>query len=524
VPGPLLRLHELRCHFGGVRAVDGVSLDVEERSIFGLIGPNGAGKTTLVNVVTGYQRAQSGRVELGGDDLSGRPPHEVAARGVARTFQNIRLYRQLTALENVLVGMHHHRPHDTLRQLALLPSLRRDQRARVEQARELMARVGLDPAIYGDRRSTTLAYGDQRRLEIARALALAPRLLVLDEPAAGMNQAEKGRVVELLEGLHESGLTIVLIDHDMPLVMSVCRRLAVLDFGRKIAEGPPAEVSAHPDVLAAYLGVRVGGEGPEAAPGPMASSPPASPQAAPAGPVARRPLLEVADLEVAYGAVRAVRGVSLSVGEGEMVALVGANGAGKSTTLNTLAGLVRPRAGRARFDELDLTRVAPARIVAAGLVQVPEGREILARLTVRENLELGAWSRRDRRSVAADVTGFEERFPILGQRRGMAAGQLSGGEQQVLAIARALMARPRLLLLDEPSLGLAPLLAERIFELIAEIHGDGVTVLLVEQNAYRALGLADRAYVMEAGRIVISGTGEDLRRDPEVHRAYLGGS
>jgi branched-chain amino acid transport system ATP-binding protein len=551
LPVPLLRLRDLRCHFGGVRAVDGVSLDVEEGSVFGLIGPNGAGKTTLVNLFTGFLRAQAGSVHLGDADLTGRPPHAVAATGVARTFQAVRLYGGLTALENVLVGMHASRAHDTLQQLALVPALRRAQRARVDHGRALLHKVGLEPGTYADRQAATLAYGDQRRLEIARALALEPRLLVLDEPAAGMNPAEKARVRDLLEDLHQGGLTVVLIDHDMPLVMSVCDRIAVLDFGRKIAEGTPSEISSHPDVLAAYLGV-----GAEAAPAPapVQAAPAAAPAPAPAPATApapdpapdpapaptpvpapsdggaaapsatpARPLLEVSGLEVSYGAIRALTGVSFSVGEGEMVALVGANGAGKSTVLNTLSGLVRPRSGTAVCDGIDLTTASPARIVASGVVQVPEGREVLARLTVRENLELGAWTRRDRRAATADIDRFEERFPILGQRRHNPAGQLSGGEQQVLAIARALVARPRLLLLDEPSLGLAPLLVERIFETIADIHGGGVTVLLVEQNAYRALGLADRAYVMEAGRITLAGTGEALRRDPGVQRAYLGG-
>jgi len=235
------------------------------------------------------------------------------------------------------------------------------------------------------------------------------------------------------------------------------------------------------------------------------------------------PLLEVEGLEVSYGAVRALDGVSLSVAQGEIVALVGGNGAGKSTTLNTLSGLVRATRGLARFDGLDLTRAPPRRIVGHGLVHVPEGREILTRLTVRENLELAAWSRRDRAGVPADIAAIEDRFPILGERRALPAGQLSGGEQQVLAIARGLVARPRMLLLDEPSLGLAPRLVETIFEVIEEIHADGLTVLLVEQNAYRALELASRAYVLETGRITLSGPAAEVRHDPDVRRAYLGG-
>jgi branched-chain amino acid transport system ATP-binding protein len=233
-------------------------------------------------------------------------------------------------------------------------------------------------------------------------------------------------------------------------------------------------------------------------------------------------LLVVTQLAVNYGAVEAVTDVSLEVAEGEIVTLIGANGAGKSTVLNTLSGLLRPRRGHARLGAVDLTTAPPHKIVGAGLVQVPEGREILTRLTVEENLLLGGWTRPDRAEVVASVEEMMEQFPILRQRRGLAAGQLSGGEQQQLAIARALIARPRVLLLDEPSLGLAPQLAEEVFALIGSIRDRGITVLLVEQNARRALELADRAYVIESGRVVLAGTGAELRDHPLVRQAYLG--
>ncbi|AZQ71103.1 ABC transporter ATP-binding protein [Streptomyces luteoverticillatus] len=233
-------------------------------------------------------------------------------------------------------------------------------------------------------------------------------------------------------------------------------------------------------------------------------------------------LLEVEDLHVAYGKIEAVKGISFTVDTGQIVTLIGTNGAGKTTTLRTLSGLLTPRSGTIRFDGRPLTGIPAHRVVALGLAHSPEGRHIFPRLTIAENLQLGAFLRKDGDGIAHDIRRVYELFPILGERARQPAGTLSGGEQQMLAMGRALMSRPKLLMLDEPSMGLSPIMMRKIMDTIAELKASGTTILLVEQNAQAALGLADRGHVMETGRIVLSGTGAELLHDESVRKAYLG--
>ena len=234
-------------------------------------------------------------------------------------------------------------------------------------------------------------------------------------------------------------------------------------------------------------------------------------------------ILQISDLAVAYGQIEAVKGIDLTLNQGEITALVGANGAGKSTALLALSGLLKATRGQVMFDGVDLLRLPPHQIVARGVVQVAEGRAILTTLTVAENLALGSYARRDRSGVARDLDWVYTLFPVLKNRRDGLAGNLSGGEQQMLAIGRALMAQPRVLLLDEPSMGLAPLMVQEIFRILVEINATGLTILLVEQNVRQALRIAQRGYVLETGRIVLSDTGGRLLDDPKVLEAYLGG-
>jgi len=233
-------------------------------------------------------------------------------------------------------------------------------------------------------------------------------------------------------------------------------------------------------------------------------------------------VLNIEGLECRYGNVAAVRDLSLEVRKGELVSLIGANGAGKTTTLKAISGVLAPSAGRIVFEGEDITRASARRVLELGIAHCPEGRRMFPYMTVRENLEMGCYLRRDKAGIEADMRRLFERFPILGERSTQAAGTLSGGEQQMLAISRALMSRPKLVMFDEPSLGLAPNIVERMFDIIRQIRAEGMTVIMVEQNAAAALELSDRSYVLEQGRVSITGTGEALRNDPQVKQAYLG--
>ncbi len=233
-------------------------------------------------------------------------------------------------------------------------------------------------------------------------------------------------------------------------------------------------------------------------------------------------MLTLKSLQAGYGRLTVLKGISLHVRPGEVVTLIGGNGAGKSTALRAISGLLPPFKGTVEFNGTDLTRLPPERIVSLGLALVPEGRRVFASLSVAANLELGAFHRRDQRQARRDLAAIQERFPLLRERAAQPAGTLSGGEQQILAICRALMARPRLLMLDEPSMGLAPLMVNQVYQILQELKDEGTTLLLIEQNARAALKLADRGYVLETGRIILDGAAAELREDPEVQRAYLG--
>ncbi|HEV2550866.1 MAG TPA: branched-chain amino acid ABC transporter ATP-binding protein/permease [Stellaceae bacterium] len=497
--GRMLAARDLAISFGGIDAAGGISFTAKPGAITSIIGPNGAGKSTVLNLLSGFYRPDRGAVLLGDHRIAGSTAHAIARAGIARSFQTSQLFSGLSVAENVRVGLRGHR----LGSLFPLESGGREAGER-RAAAELLAFVGYagDP----DRRADDLPHVDKRLVEIARALARKPRVLLLDEPAAGLGEADTARLATLLRRIAAMQIAVVLVEHDMGLVMEVSDHVVVLDAGRCIAADSPSAVQRDPAVIKAYLGEHGYEPRPRAVPLPPA----------------REPALAIAALRAGYGEVEVLHAIDLTVAPGEFIAVLGANGAGKSTLMRAASGLLRPVKGAIRLGGADVSALPAQRTVRQGLVLVPEGRQVFPELSVSDNLRLGGYARRSA-DLDSEIERLFARFPQLRERRDQRAGLLSGGEQQMLALARGLIAAPRVLLLDEPSLGLAPAVIARLFTALAELRDEGVTLVLVDQMAGMALALADRGYVLEGGRVRRSGTAASLASDDTLRQAYLGG-
>ena len=468
----VLQAERIGIAFGGVKAATEVSLRADAGRITSLIGPNGAGKTTVLNMLSGFYRPDAGVIRIGGEGVQGRAAWRVARAGIARTYQTTQLFGSMTVAENLAIA---------------------------GGGEALLSFVGYRGDL--DARAAGLPHVDKRLVEIARALATRASVLLLDEPAAGLSKQDKQALAALLRRIADSGIAVVLVEHDMDVVMGISDTVVVLDAGVVIASGAPAEVQRDPAVRKAYLGEH--------------ALQPSGARAARDGGT----YLVVRNLEAGYGAEPVLKGVDLEVREREMVAVLGANGAGKSTLMRAISGLLRPVKGSIAFDGEDVARLPAHNVMPRGLVLVPEGRQVFPELSVLHNLELGAFRRGD--DAAADIESMLQRFPRLRERLQQRAGLLSGGEQQMLAIARGLMARPKLLLLDEPSLGLAPAVINDLFAALDRLRAESATILLVDQMAGLALALADRAYVIDGGRMVASGAASEIAATGALEKAYL---
>ncbi|MBN9062139.1 MAG: ATP-binding cassette domain-containing protein [Rhizobiales bacterium] len=506
----LFEATNLSATFGGLKALSDFSLSVDVGEIHGIIGPNGAGKTTAINVMTGFLPRREGQLLFDGRPI---PPatHLLAARGIGRTFQSPSIFPGLTVRENVMTGGHVW-TRSGLFGNALRSSLALTEEERLStEAVDWLDKVGFgrDPdAAVGE-----LPFGELRKLEIARALMARPRLLFLDEPTAGLTFEEIQTLRNLLRAIRTpdgAPISIVLIEHNVPLVFSFCDRVTALDKGLVIARGEPSQVRRDPGVVQSYLGLVGDSE-------PAATRPPRPVR--PAG----KQILEVSRLCAGYGRMTVIRDIDLNVSEGELVLLCGRNGAGKSTLLNALTGFPRPQSGAVSWLGGRMDHLPVSEVIRSGIGLVPQERGVIAGQSVDANLRLGTIGLRlGRRDFAKRREEMLSLFPALGPRLAQLAGTLSGGERQMLALARVLIRRPRLLLLDEPTIGLAPTIVDQLTRIIDTVHRDGLSIIVAEQNVGWVAPLADRAYMLEGGHIQASGRPDEIMRQDQLTEAYLG--
>ena len=504
--------------FGGVKALSACHLEIREGQINGLIGPNGSGKTTLFNVVTGYERVQQGQVSFRGTDITNAPPDRVFGLGIGRTFQLTRLFARLSVLENMLVA--------TQRQEGWLRSLARRAGSASEKRRamELLDFVGIAGLAAGP--AGSLSYGQRKLLELASLLVADPSVLLLDEPAGGVNPTLIGHLADRIIELNKAGKTFLVVEHNMEFVMGLCHRVTVLSQGTTLVSGTPDEVRSNPAVLDAYLG----GEDDPATQQELVQT--AVTQRHATAHVLRQretlggpePLLTLRGIYAGYGGGDILKDVTIDVPEGGITCIVGPNGAGKSTMLATISGLLTPRAGEIRFAGQVISGRSPGQILAAGIALVPQAHSLFPEMTVRENVEMGAFTVRDQAVVRQRLAAVQELYPIVVERADERAGGLSGGQQRLVEFARCLMLEPRLIVLDEPSMGLDPQTRQIVFDMVELMNRQGKTILLVEQNARAGLKLSSHGVVLENGTVRLTGSGREVLEHPEIGALYLGGA
>ena len=490
---PLLRVEGLTKRFGGVTAVDGVDLELRSGETLGVIGPNGAGKSTLIGMLSGAQKPTAGDVYFEGQKVTGAPAHKLARLGIGRTHQIPQPFGRMSVLENLMLGR--------------LYGAREGFHAARTDCLEILERLGLGE--HAATRAGDLGLLRLKRLELARALAVKPRVLLLDEIGAGLVESELVNLIALIKGLRADVEAILIVEHVIDVIRECSDRVVVLDWGKKLIEGEPDVVLADEQVTAVYLGT--GTEHRLRHVGPVES--------------AREPavpLLEVRGVSAAYGSFRALHDLTLEVYPGEVVTLLGANGAGKTTTARVISGMIRPSSGTITFKGESIGGRRAHSVVRCGIAHCMEGRRIFADLSVEENLLLGARTAPSAAERRERLTHVYDLFDVLKERRAQSGSNLSGGQQQMLAIGRALMAAPELVIFDEISLGLAPVAVETLYEKLVELHRQGVAMLLIEQNVERGLALADRAYVLEKGVVALSGRPEEVRADPRLRALYVG--
>jgi ABC-type branched-subunit amino acid transport system ATPase component len=491
----ILETENLRKAFGELLAVDDVSVSIKDEGITAIIGPNGAGKTTFYNLLTGALRPTSGTIRFGGRDVTADSPAQRVQIGLSRSFQTTNIFPNLTVRRNIRAPV----IAGSSEKYNFVGSIDHGS-AIAERTNEVLDLFDLMEL--ADEPVENLSYGDKRRVEIGIAMATDPDLVLLDEPTAGMNPTERDVIVDLLLRLNDETETSILItEHNMDLVYRIASRILVLHDGTIIADGTSDDIQTDERVQNAYLGgersidrsttrFQRNGEG--------------------------SPYLRVDGLETFYDETQALFDISFNVMEGEVVALLGRNGAGKTTTLRSITGITPPVSGSITVNNEEIHAKRPFEIARNGVGYVPENKGLFSSLTVEENLDM---------TLSDDSTWTKERiyntFPVLEQKANATADQMSGGEQQMLTIARALGSNPDLLLLDEPSIGLAPVIIDDIERVLKKISDEDVTILLTEQNTNLALSVADYVYILQKGEIVWDGSTERLLEHEDLLEQYV---
>jgi len=496
--GIVLEARDLAKSFGGIKAVTDASLAVRDRSLHALIGPNGAGKTTVFNLMTGMFAPDHGSVVLAGQAIAGLPPFRIAAAGLGRSFQITNLFPRVSIAENLRLAV---QARDASH-FGGWADAQRNERVTARTA-ELIRYLGLSGIEHAE--AGSLSYGGQRLLDMGLALAGAPRVLLLDEPLAGLAAKERERVGQLIKRV-SADLPVLLVEHDIDRVFALADRVTVMNEGKVLVDGTAADARESEAVREVYIGSGTAA---------LAARPRGHAERA-SGPL----ILDLDEVDAFYGKSHIVMGASVEVHEHEIVALLGRNGAGKSTLLKTILGIVTAQGGRILLAGRDLAGRSAAANARSGIGYVPQGRGLFAGMSVRHNLELGRLKRRRGEGVAWSEAKILDFFPRLRARLDTPADFLSGGEQQMVAVARALSGHVRVLLLDEPFEGLAPAVVEELFEAFDRLRQE-LSIVIVEHNLDLVLALADQAYVLERGTVVHHGPAAALRDDLALRRRVL---
>jgi ABC-type branched-subunit amino acid transport system ATPase component/ABC-type branched-subunit amino acid transport system permease subunit len=504
--GAVLELAAVEKHFGGIHAVGGASLAVRAGEIHALIGPNGAGKTTLFNVASGMFPPDAGKVTLHGESIDGHAPHEICRRGLARSFQITNLFKGLTIYENLRLSLQARHParFNAWRDV--------DGYAQIHaETAELVKFLGLEGI--EEIRGGELSYGGQRLVDLGIALGSKPRVLLLDEPLAGLAAAERERVSGLVKNV-AAGIPVLIVEHDIDRVLGFSQSVTVMNQGEVLMSGTPEAVRNDRRVQEIYTGTGTPPRTARAAQGAGGSPAAAAPEGA--------PLLRFERVNTFYGKSHILADATLDVRAGEIVALLGRNGAGKTTLLKTLNGLVPPASGIIEYEGRNIAGMPAHEIARLGIGYVPQGRGLFAGMTVAENLALGRLARATdgANGIVWSEQQIFEYFPRLEQRMHVAADYLSGGEQQMAAVARALSGNVRLLLLDEPFEGLAPSLVQELFRVFDKLRGQ-TSIVIVEHNLDLVLALADRVFALERGAVFHQGPAEPLLHDLDYRKRIL---